>query len=99
MQAQSKLCNLLFVRELNKRLQAEGAAVLVAACHPGNSMAWAQWPIEHSVPWQALHPTQNWPPVSNATLCIYENHSGTVCCMELRHPQQQHVNVLWKWQT
>jgi hypothetical protein len=35
LQGQSKLCNVLFMRELNKRLQAEGAPVLTVACHPG----------------------------------------------------------------
>jgi WW domain-containing oxidoreductase len=31
----SKLCNLLFVRELNQRLQQEGAPVTAVAAHPG----------------------------------------------------------------
>jgi hypothetical protein len=35
LQGQSKLCNVLFVRELNKRLQAEKAPVVTVACHPG----------------------------------------------------------------
>lgn len=34
-QGQSKLCNVLFMRELNKKLQAEGAPVVTVACHPG----------------------------------------------------------------
>lgn len=32
---QSKLCNVLFTRELNKRLTAAGTPVTVACCHPG----------------------------------------------------------------
>jgi NAD(P)-dependent dehydrogenase (short-subunit alcohol dehydrogenase family) len=36
-QGQSKLCNLLFARELDKRLEAEGAPVVAVACHPGMS--------------------------------------------------------------
>ena len=34
-QGQSKLCNLLFARELQQRLTAEGAPVTAVACHPG----------------------------------------------------------------
>jgi hypothetical protein len=37
LQGQSKLCNVLFMRELNKRVQAEGAPVVTVACHPGAS--------------------------------------------------------------
>lgn len=35
LQGQSKLCNVLFMRELNQRLQAEKAPVIAVACHPG----------------------------------------------------------------
>jgi hypothetical protein len=38
LQGQSKLCNVLFMRELNKRLQAEKAPVVTVACHPGERM-------------------------------------------------------------
>jgi WW domain-containing oxidoreductase len=32
---QSKLCNVLFTRELHKRLTAEKAPIIAACCHPG----------------------------------------------------------------
>ncbi len=35
LQGQSKLCNLLFARELHRRLSADGAPVIAVACHPG----------------------------------------------------------------
>eukprot|EP00879_Flechtneria_rotunda_P021713 GHRR01022894.1.p1 GENE.GHRR01022894.1~~GHRR01022894.1.p1 ORF type:complete len:326 (+),score=65.89 GHRR01022894.1:1058-2035(+) len=35
---QSKLCNVLFTRELHRRLSAEGAPVTAAVCHPGMIM-------------------------------------------------------------
>lgn len=35
LQGQSKLCNVLFARELHKRLTAERAPVTAVVCHPG----------------------------------------------------------------
>lgn len=52
LQGQSKLCNVLFMRELNKRLQAEGAPVVTVACHPGTCAASLNQNVLHTLrPW------------------------------------------------
>lgn len=55
LQGQSKLMNVLFMRELHKRLAAEGAPVVAVACHPGEETAswlgvsmldrWLRWHV------------------------------------------------------
>ena len=68
MYSQSKLANLQFALELNRRLKASGSHIESLGSHPGYSATDLQ---RHSLVWRILNPLFGMAPVKGAAPTLY----------------------------